>query len=782
MTPRRAAPGGNKSDRTAKIMSQNNGAAGLAGRAGAKALKVLALDGAAFGAGLLASLAGMTGGLYPFGLAAAAAAPDGRAVFTLLGVCIGYMLPGGSADPLKYIAGAVIIFLIKWLIRGVNRVSLSPAVPVCAAAAGCGAASAAAAVLTRSGAAGAAAVFSETAVCACAAYFFSLALRSLPGGSEARGQGVTVTVSRAAVCCVGLLALSRLSVAGVSPGRAAAVLAVLAAARYSREAGGCAAGAAAGLMLSLGDSGMSFILGGYAFGGLMAGIFAPAGRFPCAAAFVLAESVCCIVSGNTRGGITCMYEAAAASAFFMLLPDKALCALASALVPAPRPAADLSPDLRARLRQASSALGEVASTVSEVSGRLGRLGRRDISEIYSQTADSVCRRCGMRLYCWGAAYNDTMSAMNDMTDTLKRRGCLSRQDVPEHFSSRCGRLGEFLTEVNRCYGSFVARDSALRQTELMRGLLTEEFGGLSLYLGRLAQQPPGEIEHGSTCGAVRSVLASSALGVTGSVLMRDGRGRVLIDARAAAECAAASDAPLLRELSQAAGCELEGPFGGEPGELLYREKPSLSCRTGSFSISRDGERFCGDACSCFTCDGRAVMIISDGMGCGGPAAVDGNLAVRLFSSLLRADFGLEASLRVVNSAMMLRAGDESFATVDVSVVDLFTGRAEFFKAGAPPTYLIRSGRAERIARQSLPVGIIGGVKAGRAAARLRAGDLIVMASDGATDSGDEWLTQAMLGYGGGDPQDFARSLAVAAKKRAADGRGDDITVLAAAVE
>lgn len=91
---------------------------------------------------------------------------------------------------------------------------------------------------------------------------------------------------------------------------------------------------------------------------------------------------------------------------------------------------------------------------------------------------------------------------------------------------------------------------------------------------------------------------------------------------------------------------------------------------------------------------------------------------------------LDASLKLVNSALLVKSGDESLATIDITGVDLYTGKAEFYKAGAAPTFLRKSGKGGYVESSSLPVGILGGVNFEKNAVTLRDGDVIVMVSDG----------------------------------------------------
>ncbi len=70
------------------------------------------------------------------------------------------------------------------------------------------------------------------------------------------------------------------------------------------------------------------------------------------------------------------------------------------------------------------------------------------------------------------------------------------------------------------------------------------------------------------------------------------------------------------------------------------------------------------------------------MGSGGRAAVDGAMASGLISRLLQAGFRSDSALRMVNSALMVKSGDESIATVDIACLDLFSGHLDSLKAGA----------------------------------------------------------------------------------------------------
>lgn len=81
------------------------------------------------------------------------------------------------------------------------------------------------------------------------------------------------------------------------------------------------------------------------------------------------------------------------------------------------------------------------------------------------------------------------------------------------------------------------------------------------------------------------------------------------------------------------------------------------------------------------------------------------MAAKLTAQLLQAGFAAESAARLVNVALGLKnAGQESGATLDLLTLDLYTGRAGLFKAGAAPSFLCRAGVVRTLDGASLPHG------------------------------------------------------------------------------
>ena len=147
-------------------------------------------------------------------------------------------------------------------------------------------------------------------------------------------------------------------------------------------------------------------------------------------------------------------------------------------------------------------------------------------------------------------------------------------------------------------------------------------------------------------------------------------------------------------------------------------------------------------------------------------------------SLLKAGIGFDSMLETVNAALMAKSGDESLATLDLTCIDLFTGEAEFRKAGAACTLVRRGRHAEVIEASSVPVGIMPGVTFACYRRQLAPGDVVVLVSDGVVATGHEWVLDLVRDWDAEEnPNTLAQRITAEAKKRRSDGREDDITAL-----
>ena len=186
---------------------------------------------------------------------------------------------------------------------------------------------------------------------------------------------------------------------------------------------------------------------------------------------------------------------------------------------------------------------------------------------------------------------------------------------------------------------------------------------------------------------------------------------------------------------------IASPSADAGGVLQLREQEPLRVVVGVGMKARNGEAKSGDTGTWFkTPDGRVCLLISDGMGSGEEAARQSGTLARLLENFLRAGIRPRTALQLVCPAFAIRTDGETFASVDLLCIDLYTGAAEFYKCGAAPSFVWEEGcRVRRVASAALPAGLFapGAPEADRTALRLQDGDAVVMVSDGVVGGPEE---------------------------------------------
>ena len=433
-----------------------------------------------------------------------------------------------------------------------------------------------------------------------------------------------------------------------------------------------------------------------------------------------------------------------------------------------------------RLEAVAESLSSLAETVNEVYDAFPRRCE-NFRWVIDNTHDSLCFNCGRRETCWKQEYTATLEGMNALRPILEQQGHLQTSDLPGQLS-RCIHPAALCAAANRSFALYRSRKEAHVHAEAMRTALTEQYSAMADALSVLSEQlgRPGNPEPYKS-GRVAAFFASLGTPPLECAVTLDDLGRT----RAAITLPRTRfSSPELAALAQETGRICRRDF--DPPQvlsckgmttLLFSERPALRAVFGAASAAARGE-VSGDAVQQFCSPTAAQMILCDGMGTGRPAAVDGNLAAELTARLLKAGFTAELAARLVNVALALKSEDESGATLDLISVDLYTGTARLFKAGAAPGFLVHGGRVRAVGEATLPMGVLGGVNGQSRVVHLTAGDYAVLVSDGLLVDGAGWVAkQVELSAAAGDaPEKLAETLVQTARIRAQKtGRPDDIT-------
>lgn len=735
--------------------------------------------------GLLVSRGTLLGTLAPFGASYAAAVPKKYLFSSLVGTAFGYILLKPT-DSFRYIAVIVAIGALRWLMGDIEKVSKSRLFAPLAAFLPTLATGIALLFASTSTLSSFADCFIEAVLSGAAAYFISVSVQLADEKRVISAYTRQETASLVMTGCVLILAFGSLTFENISLGRIIAITAVLLCARYGGVNGGAVCGIATGAVFSIASRAQGFVCGGFAFGGLMAGMFAPVGKLGCAIAFLISNGIMSLAFGQNTQLAAVLIESLIGSVVFMILPKE----VGNIISPvfSNEKNSSLGETLRKnivmRLDFASKAIYNVRNDVNSVSDKLKDLYSPSFSVVCENVEKEVCNNCGLKTYCYEHRQGVTRDDFFRLEELLEAQGRISESDVEDAFVKNCCKKGEIARSMNLNYREYLSAIEAQRRVSDVRGVVAGQFSGVSDILSDLSD----EFKNTMRCDLDSSERIISALSALGAIpvecicLVSDG-GRMSVELELSSKGdSKLSKGTIMREVSKCCGRRFDLPTVTCEGDRIRAalcEMPVYDVEIGSDQHIANNGKLCGDCLDYFNDGfGKTYALVCDGMGTGGRAAVDGNMAVSVMGRLLRSGLSADSSLQIVNSALMVKSEDESLSTLDLTGVDLYTGKVTLKKAGAPATFVRKNGRVMVREMPSLPVGILNGVKFSSDTVNLSSGDMVVMVSDGVITGDEKWLEKLIRSWNEGSTQELARAVVDEAIKRRGDSPDDDITALA----
>ncbi len=737
-----------------------------------------------FVCGTVISRGAVFGELSPFGAAFAAAVPYRYLMTSVMGSIFGYILlnPTGS---FRYIAIAIAIGAIRFVANDIKNISRSAVFPSMVAFLPVFATGLALLISDSSRINSFALCTIEALISASGAFFLDRAIclcssrRNLTSFTQQEMSCIVMSG------CILLLSLGSVSIGNFSFGRALAVVVVLICAKYGGVTGGAIGGISTGVVFSLSSISYNFLCGGFGFGGLMAGLFSVTGKLGTAAAFLLSDIIMSFSGGNSEVILPLALEGIFGAGIFMMIPQSAGNVVGAMFSPTDdvNSGIALKENVIMRLNFTSRALKDVSTCVTRVSDKMKKLCVDSVGSVYENTKENICSQCGMRVFCWDREKGVTEDDFNRLTETLKRNQRITPDDIEGLFVKKCCRKKELASSVTKNYQSYLMSLESSRRISAIRNSLAGQFGGLSEILTDMAD----EFSVTDVCDLDSSERIShmlrqnSLLPILCNCRIIDSRMTVEIELSDRSK-GSIKKSILKREVEKCCGRRFLEPvttIAQDRVRVVLNEMPLYETEIGSCQHIANYGKLCGDSISCFNDDkGNMVALISDGMGTGGRAAVDSMMAVNLMEKLIKSGLSFDCALNLTNSALMVKSQDESLATIDISVFNLFNGRTEFLKAGAPYTYVKKKGRVMKKEIPSIPAGILNEVNFTREHTVLSGEDMVVMLSDGAIMGDDRWLLSLIKSWNKGSCQELAEAVVEEAMRQNDGLKDDDITVLA----
>lgn len=719
--------------------------------------------------------------LLPFGISIIAGCSITYTPACAIGVFIGYFIPAVQNNAFKYLACLFAVVAIKLLLSSYkkivnNAIFLSFITFISLTLISC--------VSLKSMGGSFIDIISESMLSAAGTFFVSRSFKILSKSSVGLSPDELATIL--IVINILLLGLNGANIFGVSLGRILSVMLILTSSKYGGIISGAISGITVAFTMCL--SGVSGNIGvTFAVAGLMAGIFSALGKYAQVFIVVLFSFIGAVSTGEISLIPQTVIEAALGSLIFLILPRDAGIILGKIFSAYPKLSmpTGLKKSLTMRLKLASNALKDVSETVDQVSFQLSKINSPDFGSVIDLIEQDACAGCKLRIHCWEKKREDTVNAVLEITKAIKQGNNTPENAVPQEFKGRCLRISRVSNSAYKRYTDYASRIAAENRIDEVRSVVSDQFDGISSMLNDLAEDfEMQERFDNSAAENAAAALKNLNIHIDECCSRIDKYGRMTIELKLKKTPELViNKAQVMKLVSVVCERDFDAPSVSQVGADVYivlNEHADITVDFGAEQSSANNNSMCGDAYKYFN-DGKGhfIMILSDGMGTGGRAAVDGAMASGLMSRLIKAGFGFNCSLKILNSSMLFKSTDESLATVDIASIDLYTGMTELYKAGAAPTIVRRSGKTGKAESTSLPAGILREIGFDRAVVKCKIGDIIVLMSDGATSEGTDWIRAEIECWQNGSAQDLAEHLCACAKRRRTEKKEDDITVMCA---
>ncbi len=561
---------------------------------------------------------------------------------------------------------------------------------------------------------------------------------------------------------------------------------------------GSSVGITLGLITSMSTGSTPVIIGIFGFSGLLAGIFKDIGKIGSAFGFLVGNAILTFYINGYYEIFIQFKEVLVAFVLFLLIPNgiitqmEKFCNTRTGILNSNKSHSDRIQKLTyERLSECATAFNELSVTFQEISEKQSIFANDDLSKIIEKVANNACYSCGMKRSCWDKNFNTTYQSMLDMLINIEEKGVVNKDYMPHDLKKRCIRPKAVVEQMSHLYEISYLNMTWKQKLIESRELVGQQLKGVSSIMDELANTVEKQIEFDVDLEDEIYVALDKA-GLTAKNIMvsnEEDNLEIVIEKKQCYNRDACSES-FIPVISQAVGTKLTKKHSGcnrynskDKCSFTLVEANKYVAYTKSAVAVKEGNKLCGDSHTFMEFkNGQYMTALSDGMGSGEKAHVQSSATINMLEKMMEAGFNREIAINTINSMLMLKSSDEMFASLDMALIDLYNGTADFIKIGSSPSFIKRkNGVIEEIRSSTLPIGILNDIQIEGNIQNLEDGDIIITISDGIIDSnqkeGERWLTDYLRNSMSLNPQEIADGILHKAMQFTENIATDDLTVL-----
>lgn len=713
----------------------------------------------------------------PFAAAFLAIVPTTSIFAVLIGACAGYLHTFSTLLAFRYIASLLLICSFKLLfkkLRFQNESIITHCLVAFISFFSCGLIYL---VLSEFSALSFVFLLAQSLTCVLFCMIFFVSLNSKVFEIELDELSPATAINLLLSSCAFVLCLSGFNIHYFSPARVLVCLALLFICNYKGLELACVVSIFLGITLFITPN-FSHILACFVLACFVASLLSSFGSMVISIAFCGSFLAVCLFYGFDIYVFVTMIEVVLASFIFILIPPTTLHEVENVVQKTGlKPNDSVNREVCANLQRASQNINDVSKIVKNVSGKLDNIIDPEVDKLFSRIQQNVCSQCMEKSNCWNKNFDNTSR------DVLSIAGIEPINRLKTDLQMHCMRQSELVNQIQLEQTDYMISTLSTLKVRELRNIVTDQFYAISQFLGEIALQASNSrVVDNAKSRSIKSVLKEHGIFVDSLKYFTNHNSKVSIEITMI-DSTFEIDTEQVRQILQTT---LKMYFQkAEIGILELRttitfdEKALYKVQVGCAQIASTQDGSCGDHVGRVSgINGNEIALLSDGMGTGSRAAIDGSMTATLMEKFLSCGFSFDSAITMVNSALIVKSSDESMCTIDAVSFNTYNGMADFYKAGAAISFIRQNKNISIVEQNSLAVGILRKVKFAHCSYQLDFGDIILLVSDGVTAVDSGWINDELLAWSTNNMNDLATHIANLTKLRCEGMDCDDITAVA----
>lgn len=557
---------------------------------------------------------------------------------------------------------------------------------------------------------------------------------------------------------------------------------------------GAAFGIILGAVLGMTSYGnMVTLIAFYGLCGLITGTFKDAGKIWSGMAFIVAAVIFNLYSGiEMKLNIS---EILFPFSIFMIVPSKAYKKLEIIFDFANRQKY-LKEDYNIKLNNIIlKRIIDFSESLKIIPYALNKLSNNDKTEIKDKNAhvienltDRVCSDCSQNCICWKTESYYTFSAFTELIGNYQK----GSDKIPYEIERKCIKRNMLVSNMQQIVNGYACSELYKRKSAEFNKIYSRQIGNLAECTKKILSRGDNLKFNSMMEDKIERELRKSHIPFKEVICYENQLDRLVIKI-GVNECGEnqiciKSILPLINKVTGKFMCVSEDHCNIDRNskicEVTFDETPAFYITTYLEKICKTGEQYSGDNC----CYGKInnsnyMIILSDGMGSGLEASEESSAAVQMMKKFSQAGFNETDAVNTINSVFSLKfSEEENFCTMDISNIDLYTGKCNFIKVGSADSFIKKGRDIDIINSNTLPVGVMDDIDIQTVEKKLSDGDMIVMVSDGVLDYSSEvlgktdWIVEFLKDTIFTDPKELSLKLMERALELSGGKAKDDMSI------